>query len=144
MFSDLMGKIFAHAPAPTAPTAAASPSTVAPPPVPAPVADEEPADPRPDDPSPPTDEAPQAVDVTGILDGLADASDEDLNWRKSIVDLLKLVGMDSSLHARKALAEDLDYPGDEDDSAAMNVWLHKAVLQKLSENGGNVPAELLH
>lgn len=87
--------------------------------------------------------APQSVDVTAILDGLAAKSSEHLDWRKSIVDLLKLVGMDSSLSARKELATDLAYSGDEGDSATMNVWLHKEVIRKLAENGGKVPAELL-
>jgi hypothetical protein len=66
-----------------------------------------------------------------------------LDWKHSIVDLMKLVGMDSSLHARKQLATELGYTGDQSDSAAMNIWLHKAVLKKLAENGGKVPSELL-
>ncbi len=69
---------------------------------------------------------------------------EKLNWRTSIVDLLKLLGLDSSLTARKELATELGCPADKmSDSAQMNMWLHKAVLKKLAENGGNVPAELL-
>lgn len=88
---------------------------------------------------------PQAnVDVTAILDGLAAKNAEKLDWRHSIVDLMKLVGMDSSLTARKELAKDLHYSGDMNDSAAMNVWLSKEVLRKLAENGGKVPADLLH
>ena len=67
---------------------------------------------------------------------------EKLDWRHSIVDLMKLVGMDSSLSARKELADDLHYTGDKSDSAKMNMWLHKEVMRKLAENGGNVPAEL--
>ena len=86
--------------------------------------------------------APQ-VDVTAVLDGLASKNKEKLDWRHSIVDLMKLVGMDSSISARKALAADLKYTGDTNDSASMNIWLHKQVMQKLSENGGKVPAELL-
>jgi len=66
-----------------------------------------------------------------------------LNWKHSIVDLMKLVGMDSSFTARKQLAAELQYSGDPNDSASMNVWLHKEVLKKLSENGGKVPQELL-
>ena len=73
---------------------------------------------------------------------LAGSSREELDWRKSIVDLLKLLNLDSSLAARKQLAEDLHYPGR--DSAAMNVWLHKQVMLKLAENGGKVPADLKH
>lgn len=87
--------------------------------------------------------APASVDVTAILDGLAEKNSEDLDWKKSIVDLLKLVGMDSSLSARKELAHDLNYTGDTSDSATMNQWLHKEVLNKLAANGGKVPTELL-
>ena len=87
--------------------------------------------------------APASVDVTAILDGLAEKNSEDLDWKKSIVDLMKLVGMDSSLAARKELAHDLNYTGDTNDSATMNQWLHKEVLKKLAANGGKVPAEFL-
>jgi Domain of unknown function (DUF3597) len=83
------------------------------------------------------------VDVTAILDDLAAKNPEKLDWRKSIVDLMKLVGMDSSLAARKELAKDLNYTGDTSDSAKMNIWLHKEVIRKISENGGKVPDELL-
>ena len=85
----------------------------------------------------------QAVDVTAILDNLAAKNPEKLDWRKSIVDLMKLVGMDSSLAVRKQLAAELNYSGDEKDSAAMNIWLHKEVIKKIAENGGKVPQELL-
>ena len=87
--------------------------------------------------------ATQTVDVAAILDGLAAKNPEKLDWKHSIVDLMKLVGMDSSLTARKQLAAELHYTGDPNDSASMNVWLHKEVLKKLSENGGKVPQELL-
>ena len=84
------------------------------------------------------------VDVMGKLEGLAAANSQKLNWKTSIVDLLKLLGIDSSLAARKELATELGCPaGKMGDSAQMNMWLHKAVLQKLAENGGNVPKELL-
>jgi hypothetical protein len=83
------------------------------------------------------------VDVAVILDGLAAKSSEKLDWKHSIVDLMKLVGMDSSLSARRQLATELHYTGDQNDSATMNIWLHKQVLQKLAANGGKVPAELL-
>lgn len=83
------------------------------------------------------------VDVTAILDDLAAKNPEKLDWRRSIVDLMKLVGMDSSLAARKELAKDLNYTGDTGDSATMNIWLHKAVIKKIAENGGKVPNELL-
>jgi len=84
-----------------------------------------------------------AVDVAAVLDKLEDKSDEDLEWRKSIVDLMKLLKLDSSLKARKELATELKYTGDQSDSATMNVWLHKQVMTKLAENGGVVSKELL-
>lgn len=87
--------------------------------------------------------APPTVDVNAVLNDLASKNSEQLDWKKSIVDLMKLVGMDSSLSARKELATELGYSGDQNDSATMNVWLHKQVLQKLAENGGKVPQNLL-
>jgi hypothetical protein len=84
------------------------------------------------------------VDVAARMDAIADQQDEDLDWRKSIVDLMKLLKLDSSLKARKELATELKYSGDMSDSASMNVWLHKQVMTKLAENGGVVPAELKH
>lgn len=84
-----------------------------------------------------------AVDVAATLESLAANHSEKLNWRTSIVDLLKLLDIDSSLTARKALADELHYAGSKDDSAQMNIWLHSAVLKKLAENGGKVPAEFL-
>ena len=84
------------------------------------------------------------VDVVAKLDGLAALNPEKLNWKVSIVDLMKLLGLDSSLAQRKELATELGCPADKmADSAQMNMWLHKTVLQKLAENGGNVPKELL-
>ncbi len=82
------------------------------------------------------------VDVAGKLDGMASSAGEKLEWRTSIVDLMKLLGLDSSLASRKELAQELHYDGDTNDSAAMNVWLHKQVMTKFAENGGNVPADL--
>ena len=82
------------------------------------------------------------VDVAGILTKLASEQKEKLEWQKSIVDLMKLLDLDSSLSARKELAQELQYSGDMNDSASMNVWLHKQVMQKLAENGGKVPEEL--
>jgi len=84
------------------------------------------------------------VDVMAVLDKLDDATDEKLEWSSSIVDLMKLLKLDSSLAARKQLAQELHYTGDMHDSAKMNVWLHKAVMTKLGENGGIVPKELTH
>jgi len=84
------------------------------------------------------------VDVVSKLESLAAAHAEKLNWKVSIVDLLKLLGLDSSLGERKQLATELGCPADKmGDSAQMNMWLHKTVLQKLAANGGNIPAELL-
>jgi hypothetical protein len=84
------------------------------------------------------------VDVVAKLEGMAAANPQKLNWRLSIVDLLKLLGLDSSLDARKGLATELGCPSDKmGDSAQMNMWLHKTVLRKLAENGGNIPKELL-
>lgn len=82
------------------------------------------------------------VDVAAVLTDLASKNKEKLDWRKSIVDLMKLLDLDSSLTARKELAKELHYTGDTGDSASMNVWLHKQVMQKLAENGGKVPADL--
>ncbi len=84
-----------------------------------------------------------AVDVNAILNDMASKNSEHLDWKTSIVDLMKLVGMDSSLQNRKELAAELGYTGDTNDSATMNIWLHKQVLRKLSENGGKVPQNLL-
>lgn len=83
------------------------------------------------------------VDIEKVLDGMAANSSQKLNWRTSIVDLMKLVGMDSTLQERKELADELGYSGDKSDTAAMNMWLHKQVMKKLQENGGKVPADLL-
>jgi hypothetical protein len=84
------------------------------------------------------------VDVVGQLEGMAAKHPEKLNWKVSIVDLMKLLGLDSSLAARKELAAELGCPAEKmGDSAQMNMWLHKTVLQKLADNGGNVPKELL-
>jgi hypothetical protein len=147
MFNDLMSKIFGHlsatpsaAATPTGTTieAATAPSGTTPAASAVAPATAAPAT---------TSDAPavpvQTVDVTSILDGLAAKNSEKLDWKKSIVDLLKLVEMDSSLSARKQLAKELRYPGDENDSATMNVWLHKQVLRQLSEHGGKIPRELL-
>lgn len=82
------------------------------------------------------------VDVEAMLDQQAQQNGEKLNWRTSIVDLMKLLGLDSSLASRKQLAGELKYSGDTNDSATMNMWLHKQVMSKISANGGKVPADL--
>lgn len=89
--------------------------------------------------------APMAeVDVVAKLEWMASENAEKLNWKTSIVDLMKLVGMDSSFAARKELAAELGCPQEKmGDSAQMNIWLHKTVMQKIAASGGNVPAELL-
>lgn len=93
-------------------------------------------------PAPQTASAPnQPVDVEANLAAMADG--KDLNWRTSIVDLMKLIGVDSSLANRKELARELGYTGELDGSAEMNLWLHKATMRELAANGGKVPAELL-
>lgn len=87
--------------------------------------------------------APMAgVDVEAVLTGLAAKKGQKLDWRKSIVDLMKLLDLDSSLDARKELAKELNYTGDTSDSASMNVWLHKQVMAKLAASGGKVPEDL--
>ena len=87
--------------------------------------------------------AAPTVDVEAILTKLAASNKEKLDWQKSIVDLMKLLNLDSSLTARKELADELHFTGDKNDSATMNIWLHKQVMQKLAENGGKVPDSLL-
>jgi hypothetical protein len=95
-------------------------------------------------PTPPKVVAISEVDVVAKLAELAKANPEKLNWKVSIVDLLKLLGLDSSFAARKELAAELGCPAEKmGDSAQMNMWLHKTVLRKLAENGGNIPADLL-
>ena len=86
--------------------------------------------------------ATQPVDVEAVLNAMAEKNSQKLNWRTSIVDLMKLLDLDSSLQARKALADELKYTGDKSDSASMNIWLHKQVMKKVAENGGKVPADL--
>jgi len=141
LLSNLMSKIFSHPSATVAATggAAAAPTAVAPS-----TAGAQPAAPAAAAPPPAAPAAPPTpVDVAAILDGFAAENSEKLDWKKSIVDLMKLVGMDSSFKARKQLAQELNYTGDPNDSASMNVWLHKQVLRKIAENGGKVPQELL-
>jgi Domain of unknown function (DUF3597) len=86
----------------------------------------------------------QTVDVAAIVDKAAAASGEKLAWRTSIVDLMKALKIDSSLTARKELAKELGYTGDTNDSATMNIWLHKQVMAKLAANGGKLPPEIKH
>ena len=130
IFSTIMSKIFGHAEA-----APASGATAAPAAAPQATTASSPAAPS----------APSApVDVEAVLTDLASKNGQSLNWRQSIVDLLTLLGLDSSLQSRKELAQELHYTGSTDDTATMNVWLIKQVMQKLAENGGKVPEELKH
>ena len=136
ILSSIFGKIFHNTPAATT-TASATP-------VPAPTST--PAAPT-AQATPPVAAAAQAtpmkeVDVEALLDGMSAKASEKLNWKTSIVDLMKLLGLDSSITARKELAQELHYTGDTADSASMNIWLHKQVMQKLAENGGKVPDSL--
>ncbi|WP_332827144.1 DUF3597 domain-containing protein [Ramlibacter sp.] len=82
----------------------------------------------------------ERVDIEQVLDGMPGS--QKLNWRTSIVDLMKLVGMESSLQERKELADELGYTGDKNDSAKMNMWLHKEVMKRMEQNGGKVPPNL--
>ena len=122
IFGSILSKIFPSAHATNAPAAAPAPAPAGAPAAAAP---------------PP---AITVVDVEALLDGMPGASS--LNWRTSIVDLMKLLGLDSSLDARKQLAAELSYGADTSDSAKMNIWLHRQVMTKLAANGGKVPAEL--
>jgi uncharacterized protein DUF3597 len=141
LFDTLKNAIFGHAssavPAPAAPPKVNSPSGAA---------GNQPNPPNAAPAVPPRSGTqptqPKEVDVEAVLNGLNAKSPQKLNWQTSIVDLMKLVGMDSSLQHRKELAAELGYKGDTSDSAAMNIWLHKAVMQKLAANGGKVPDAL--
>jgi hypothetical protein len=135
LFNNLMSKIFGHASATVASATQTQSAPAAATPAPS-------AAPTPSATAAPTAVA-EPVDVAAILNDLAKKNPEKLDWKRSIVDLMKLVGMDSSFTARKQLAAELHYSGDPNDSAAMNIWLQKEVMKKLAENGGKVPRELL-
>jgi Domain of unknown function (DUF3597) len=131
IFGKIMGAVFGHSAAATPPGGAAAPAggggagagsaSAAPSAAPA-----------------------QSVDVAAIVDKAVAAKHEKLEWRTSIVDLMKALDIDSSLAARKELAKELGYTGDTNDSASMNVWLHKQVMAKLAANGGKLPPEIKH
>ena len=129
MFADIIAKIFPSS-HPAVAAAQAQPAAGAPAAAPA-------AQPASAAPAAP---AAQPVDVEAVISAMPGASS--LNWKKSIVDLLKVLGLDSSLGARKRLASELGYSGSESDSAAMNVWLHSEVVAKLAANGGKLPADM--
>ncbi|MCD9255865.1 DUF3597 domain-containing protein [Bradyrhizobium japonicum] len=135
IFGKIMGAIFGSHPASAAPAGGAplgsAPASAAP-------GGSAPA-------AAPSGSAPTAtVDVAAIVDKLVAAQKEKLEWRTSIVDLMKALDIDSSLAARKDLAKELGYSGDMNDSASMNVWLHKQVMSKLAANGGKLPPEIKH
>jgi len=130
----IMAKVLGKAPAspaaaaPAAPSAQASGTTNAAPSAPAPTSSSAPLGP--------------SVDVAAVLDDLSDKTTEKLDWRHSIVDLMKLLSLDSGLAARKELANELHYDGDTSNSASMNIWLHKQIMVKLAANGGKLPEDL--
>jgi 3-oxoacyl-ACP reductase-like protein len=121
ILGNILGRIFKKRDAPA--SAPAAPPTATAAPAPAPTA---------------APAAAQAVDVDGILDFMNEQRDQKLNWRTSIVDLMKLTGMESSLAERKELADELGYTGDKSDTASMNIWLHKQVIQRIRDNGGQI------
>jgi hypothetical protein len=94
--------------------------------------------------APATGKAMTETEVEGMIKKIADGQSEKLNWQQSIVDLMKLLKLDSSLTARKQLAQEFGYKGSLDGSAEMNIWLHKEVMTKLAESGGVVPESLKH
>jgi len=133
IFSAIKDAIFGHKAAPAAPAPTPSVTTPSPAPVAAPAAAPQAAQPAPAAP----------VDVEAVLVSISQSKgNPDLNWRTSIVDLMKLLDLDSSLDHRKELATELGYTGAKDGSAEMNIWLHKAVMAELEKNGGTVPAGL--
>ena len=143
IFGSIMSSIFGHAnsaasPAPDTKTPAAAPASA---PTPRYAVASAQVDPSAAPQSAPS-AAKSPVDVTAIMDKLALQTKEKLEWRKSIVDLMKLLNLDSSIAARKQLAQELHYAGNMNDSASMNVWLHKQVMIKLAEHGGKVPESL--
>ena len=135
IFGKIMGAIFGSSPASAAP-AGSAPSGGAP-------SGSAPASAAPAG-SAPTAAPAATVDVAAIVDKLVAVQKERLEWRTSIVDLMKALDIDSSLAARKDLAKELGYSGDTNDSASMNVWLHKQVMSKLAANGGKLPPEIKH
>lgn len=126
----ILGGVFKKKEAPAATPAAPAPEAAAPTLASAPTAAAVAPQPAPE------------VDVAGILDFMNEQRAQKLNWRTSIVDLMKVVGLESSLAERKELADELGYTGDKSDSASMNIWLHKQVIQKIRDNGGQLPTDL--
>jgi 3-oxoacyl-ACP reductase-like protein len=145
IFGNIMSSIFGHAKAQTSQAAPPSADTTSTSPTAGPVPAASSAASA--SASPKAADGPNAqpqVDVEAVLIKLASQNKEKLEWRTSIVDLMKLLDLDSSLSARKDLAKELNYTGDMNESARMNVWLHKQVMTKLAANGGKVSADLRH
>ncbi len=141
ILKSIFNKIFPSAHANTSNTSSPAPANPSP--------NNQSATPSPVNPASPATATPPPVntqitetDVEKILNDLAAKSGQPSNWRTSIVDLLKLLDLDSSLQSRKELAKELNYSGDTNDSASMNIWLHRQVMNKLAANGGKVPADL--
>jgi hypothetical protein len=141
IFDSIRDAIFRHgsapsatpAPRPASPTAANAPARTQPAATPSNPAAA---------PARPASVAPAPIDIESILDTLGSKSGQKLDWRTSIVDLMKLLDLDSSLEHRKQLAKELGYTGNPQDSASLNIWLHKEVMAKLAANGGQVPPTL--
>jgi hypothetical protein len=132
IFDSIKNAIFGKAEAAEAPAGTAAPSSTTP------------SAPASTQASAPSATPSSPVDVAAIMEQAVKAKGQKLNWRTSIVDMMKALDLDSSFSARKELAKELGYTGDTGDSATMNVWLHKALMKKLAENGGKVPSELTH
>lgn len=138
IFGKILAKIFPSNHPAVVPTTSAPSAPAKPAPTSAPTSSAPAATPAPT----PAPAALPPVDVESILTALSAKNPGPANWRTSIVDLLKLLDLDSDLNSRKELAKELNYTGDTSDSAAMNIWLHKQVMAKLAANGGKVPADL--
>ena len=135
IFSKIKDAIFGHPKAAPAPAPAPRPAAPAPQAAPA-------AAPAQAAPQPQAAPAQQPVDVEAVLSEIAKSKGQELNWRSSIVDLMKLLDLDPSLDNRKELATELGYTGEKNGSAEMNIWLHKQVMAGLEKNGGKVPASM--
>ncbi|TIT22970.1 MAG: DUF3597 domain-containing protein [Mesorhizobium sp.] len=136
IFDSIKGAIFGNAVAAEAPPAQPSPA-------PASNTATQPTAPTRPGPAPAAPTAPSsAPDIAAILDKAVAAKGQKLNWKNSIVDLMKALNIDSSLGARKELAHELNYTGDMNDTVTMNLWLHDALMKKLAENGGKLPSDL--
>jgi pyruvate/2-oxoglutarate dehydrogenase complex dihydrolipoamide acyltransferase (E2) component len=149
ILGSIITTIFNHGKAPATPASTSTPAAPSESPAPAPAAPTAPetpaapaAEPASAAPAPAAPTAP--VDIDAVLTQMASTHHGHLDWKHSIVDLMKVLNLDSSLAARRELATELHYSGDEHDTAAMNIWLHKQVIAELVKNGGKVPDELKH